>query len=304
MNNLVGVIGLGNMGGTIAEKIAEKFQIIGFDIDPNKRKVLNEMGIQTADSLESLADAVNIVVLSMPKSSISKSIVENIAPILKSGSAIIETSTILPMEAAELRDMSAVYDVKLIDAAILGGVGHVKNKTATILVGDSDNLLEDVSDILLSFSKEIQLMGEIGAGMSAKIINNGVAHAVMSVIVESAALAVNLGIMPEKVYELLSGETALLRPLTHRYHERIQNGEYAGGMSTANAKKDSSLFLNLAQQYQVPLFSIQAAHSVYEIATQEGYGDLDYAVIAKLWENWTNIDFCNKEELQCNNIKC
>lgn len=291
MKRTVGVIGLGNMGGAIAEKLAVKFQVIGFDIDEAKRLEVQQYGVKTVNTMTELVELTEVVILSMPKASISKTIVQQISPLLREGSIIVETSTILPTEVAELRGISQVHGVQLIDAAILGGVGHMKSQTATLLVGDSDDVTNQILDVLQAISVEVQMMGDIGAGMSAKIINNGVAHAVMSVIVESAALAVKLGIQPEKVYELLRGETALLRPLTHRYHERIQNGQYAGGMSTVNARKDSTLFLQLAQEKGVPLFSVQAAHSVYEMAAQEGFGEEDYAAIAKLWERWSDIDF-------------
>lgn len=291
MNKTVGVIGLGNMGSAIAEKLAVQFQVIGFDIDETKRVAVEQYGVQTVATMDELVEHTEVVILSMPKAAISKNIVQQISPLLKEGSIIVETSTVLPAEVAQMREMSQVHGVELIDAAILGGVGHMKSQTATLLVGDSDHATNQIMDILQAISAEVQMMGDIGAGMSAKIINNGVAHAVMSVIVESAALAVKLGIQPEKVYELLRGETALLRPLTHRYHERIQSGQYAGGMSTVNARKDSTLFLQLAQEKGVPLFSVQAAHSVYEMAAQEGFGEEDYAAIAKLWERWSDIDF-------------
>ncbi|MEK3937464.1 NAD(P)-dependent oxidoreductase [Sporosarcina sp. FSL W7-1349] len=287
----VGVIGLGNMGGAIAEILSSQYEVVGLDIDESRREAMKAFEIETTDSLAELAKQAEVIFLSMPRASISKSIIEEISPMLAKGSTIIETSTVLPSEVTEFRSMCWAHGVRLIDAAILGGVGHMKNKQANLLVGDSDGVVNQIIDILQAVSAEVQVMGPIGAGMSAKIINNGVAHGVMSIIVEAAALGVKLGIQPEKVYELLSGETALLRPLTHRYHERIQNGEYEGGMSTRNARKDSMLFLKLAQENDIPLFSIQAAHSVYEIATGEGYGDLDYAAIAKLWENWSDINF-------------
>lgn len=291
MKRKVGIIGLGNMGSAIAEKLATQFQVIGFDIDETKREAMKECGVEVEASMEAVVKQTDVVFLSMPKASISKGIVQQISPMMKRDSIIVETSTILPAEVAELRGISREYGVQLIDAAILGGVGHMRTQTAALLVGDSDNAADRIMEVLQAISSEVQMMGEIGAGMAAKIINNGVAHAVMSVIVESSALALKLGIQPEKVYELLKGETALLRPLTHRYHERIQNGQYAGGMSTVNARKDSTLFLQLAQEKGVPLFSVQAAHSVYEMAAQEGFGDEDYAAIAKLWERWSDIDF-------------
>ena len=71
----------------------------------------------------------------------------------------------------------------------------------------------------------------------------------------------------------------------------MANGDYGGGMSVANARKDSMLVLETAQDCGVPLFATLAAHTPYEIAAQQGMGDLDYAALAKLWETWCGLDF-------------
>lgn len=291
--SLIGVIGLGNMGSAIAEQLNKEFGVIGFDINESRCREINQLGIRTVDSLEKAAEKASFVILSMPKATISHEIIKVIAPVMQKDSVIIETSTVLPDEVRQFREICSENDVNIIDAAILGGVGHMRSRTAELLVGDSDEVFDQVEPVLQAISKKVHLMGALGSGMAAKVINNGVAHAVMSVIVESGALAVKLGIQPEQFYQLLSGETALQRPLTHRYHERIQEGKYEGGMSTNNARKDSTLFLKLAQENGVPLFSIQSAHTVYEIAAKNGYGQEDYAAIAKLWESWSDISFQN-----------
>jgi 3-hydroxyisobutyrate dehydrogenase-like beta-hydroxyacid dehydrogenase len=82
-------------------------------------------------------------------------------------------------------------------------------------------------------------------------------------------------------------EAGLLRPLTHRFAERVLHDDYAGGMPTEAARKDSTLALAMAQETGVPLFAVQAAHTVYELAVAGDLGRLDYASIAGLWERWT-----------------
>jgi 3-hydroxyisobutyrate dehydrogenase-like beta-hydroxyacid dehydrogenase len=62
-------------------------------------------------------------------------------------------------------------------------------------------------------------------------------------------------------------------------------------MSVSNARKDSVLALETAQDLQVPLFATLAAHSAYEIAEAKGLGDLDYAALAQLWEDWAGVSF-------------
>lgn len=48
--------------------------------------------------------------------------------------------------------------------------------------------------------------------------------------------------------------------------------------------------LDLARDLGVPLFTMQASHTVYDIAKAEGLGQLDYASISKLWEGWLDIN--------------
>jgi 3-hydroxyisobutyrate dehydrogenase len=38
-----------------------------------------------------------------------------------------------------------------------------------------------------------------------------------------------------------------------------------------------------------------ASHTPYEIAEALGMGNLDYASLATLWEQWTGIQFSEKE---------
>lgn len=55
------------------------------------------------------------------------------------------------------------------------------------------------------------------------------------------------------------------------------------------ARKDSTLALRLAEHTKIPLFTIQAAHTAYELGMAAGLGRQDYASIATLWEGWTGL---------------
>ena len=49
------------------------------------------------------------------------------------------------------------------------------------------------------------------------------------------------------------------------------------------------LLLQLAEHTKIPLFTIQAAHTAYELGMAAGLGRQDYASIATLWEGWTGL---------------
>ena len=69
---------------------------------------------------------------------------------------------------------------------------------------------------------------------------NAVLHAVMVALIEAGAMATKLGLPMQTLVDILKREEGLMRPLTHRVQERIMQGNYAGGMSVSNARKDST----------------------------------------------------------------
>ena len=113
----------------------------------------------------------------------------------------------------------------------------------------------------------------------------------MVVLIEAGAMASKLHIPMDAMIGILARPDGIMRPLEHRMRDRMCHGDYAGGMSVTNARNDSTLALETAQDFGVPLFATLAAHTPYEIADQLGYGDLDYAALAKLWESWCDVKF-------------
>jgi len=217
--------------------------------------------------------------------------VATIAPLMGDGGLIIETSTVNPADVQALAGAAEPHGVRVIDAAILSGVAQMYKGTSALLIGGDDADVAAARPVLDALAVRQKHFGPLGAGMAAKVVNNAVAHAVMVVLVEAGAMAKATGVSGQDLVDLLTGEDAgLTRPLTHRFAERIMRGAYDGGMPTEAARKDSTLALELAQHTGVPLFAIQAAHTVYELGVNDGLGRDDYASIARLWERWTGRD--------------
>ncbi len=288
----VGLFGLGNMGAAIAARLREEWPVLAVEPDAERgRQVAEDLDLDLADAVSELAGS-NVVVLSLPSPAVSRHVVGELVEVLQPGSLVIETSTINPTDAWELRDLCAPASVRLVDAAILSSVAQVRAGTSMLLIGGEDEDVACAQPVLDRLAARQRHLGAVGSGMSTKVLNNAVAHAVMVILAEVGALAAATGVRREDLAALLAEPDAgLMRPLTHRFSERMLQGEYDGGMSTEAARKDSTLALALAQSSQTPLFAIQAAHTVYELAMSEGYDRLDYASVAKLWETWTGRPF-------------
>lgn len=284
---MTGLFGLGNMGAAVAARLAAVGEVIAYDADPAKK---GGDGVRVAAAPEEVA-AAGTVVLSLPTPAVSRSVTETIAPLMGDGGLVIETSTVNPADVRALHDVAAPYGVRVVDAAILSGVAQMYAGTSMLLIGGADADVAAARPVLDALAGRQKHFGPLGSGMAAKVVNNAVAHAVMVVLVEAGAMATANGVSGHDLVELLVGDDAgLTRPLTHRFAERIMRGEYDGGMPTEAARKDSTLALELAQHTGVPLFAIQAAHTVYELGVNDGLGREDYASIARLWERWTGRD--------------
>ncbi|MEI2415884.1 NAD(P)-binding domain-containing protein [Orrella sp. JC864] len=283
----VAVYGLGNMGYLVAERVAARFATKVSDLDRAQvRRACDSFKAEPIEGPQDVGD-VDVVVLSLPSPAISLAILEQIAPVLPRHAVVLETSTVNPKDMHACKRLLDRFGLRIVDASVAAGVSQMKAGTATLLLGGPQPAIDDSRPVLDAIAEKQIYFGDTGAGAAAKVINNAVAHAVMVVVAEAGSLATAAGVSREKLVELLADkQMGLHRPLTHRYAERIMQGNYEGGMPLDAARKDSVLALELAQNLGVPLFAIQGSHTIYEIAAAAGYGRDDYAAIAKVWADW------------------
>jgi 3-hydroxyisobutyrate dehydrogenase-like beta-hydroxyacid dehydrogenase len=287
----IGVIGLGNAGLALATPLLREFNVVGYDRDAKRVGLARSTGLRMAASAAEVSRECEIVLLSLPSPAASLAAAGELAQGVLKGRLVIETSTVGPHDVDALRDLVVQHGASLVDSAIIGGVHKLAEGKTTFLVGASAQDYERAKPILEAASEEIFHLGETGSGMRAKLVNNAIAHTTMVMLLEGAALAVKAGVPVDVFYTLMSRESGLMRPLTHRFGERIRQQDFEGGMPTANARKDSALALELARELGVPLFTMQASHTVYEMARSHDLDRLDYASISKFWEEWLNIGF-------------
>lgn len=291
MPTTVGIVGLGNAGSAMASALSGKMPLIGFDKNPSRQQAVAHLALDWVATLADIAHRAGTVILSLPHPEISKAVVTELVQATQAPELIIETSTVTPTVAQALHAICQPRQVRFIDAAIASGVASMAAGTITFLVGGAPEDVAMAHPVLQAMATSIMHLGAVGSGMGAKVVVNAVVHAVMVTLIEAGAMAMKLGLPMQTLVDILRRDEGLMRPLTHRVQERIMQGHYAGGMSVSNARKDSTLALAIAQELGIPLYAIQASHTPYEIAEAVGMGDLDYAALATLWEQWVGVQF-------------
>ena len=201
----------------------------------------------------------------------------------------------LPEDVEALHEVLGPVGAVVIDAAIIGGVHKLAKGQGVFLIGLPEQEAGLAGETLRSISEEIFFLNGRGDGMRAKLVANAVSHTTYVLLLEAAALAAAQNIPMSVFTRLMERESGLMRPLKHRFAERLRAKDFSGGMSTINARKDSNLILETARSLDIPLFAIPAAHTAYEIAVAEGLGSQDYASMGQLWEKWLDTTYFNEE---------
>lgn len=294
----IGLIGLGNAGRAILQALSGSRALLVYDRDPERCQGLSEIcghDPVLASSAADLARDADLILLSLPTPAASLSVAQEIRATVRPGATVVETSTVRPEHVEQLDTLLFPAGARVIDAAVIGGVHKLAAGRGVFLVGPPEEETGPAGPVLRSIAEEIFFLKGRGDGMRAKLVANAVSHSAYVLLLEAGALAAAQNIPLSVFHRLMERESGLMRPLTHRFGERLRKHDFEGGMSTANAKKDSTLILETAQTLGVPLFAIQATHAVYEIAMREGLENLDYASMGQLWEKWLGVSFADED---------
>ena len=166
------VAGLGAMGLPMANRLyKDGFNVFGFDIvSPNDQHLplLPQLSDLTGDDslLVVVRDASQVEEICFTQQAVFK------APTYPK--TLIVCSTISPNAIYRLSDQLP-KDVCLIDAPMSGAPYRAKNGTLTFMIGGEPLGISPFKPLFQSLGSDIHYLGELGSGMTAKVLNNYVA---------------------------------------------------------------------------------------------------------------------------------
>lgn len=196
---VVGALGLGAMGGPIAEHIRRAgFDVRCLDTDPEATRPLAALGARVCDSLEELATGTDVCLVCLRS---DEDVLEACLPgsgllaFLKPGSVLVICSSVRPETCQKLA--GAANTVQLLDAALTGGVRGAEAGEINLLVGGDEAPLRDARPVFDAFCAAVHHLGELGSGQVGKTVNNLIHWAQIATIAEALSLGSRLGVPPE-----------------------------------------------------------------------------------------------------------
>lgn len=284
----VGVVGLGIMGGTMAEALLQQgYEVCGSDIDPQAQARLKRAGGVSLSSAAEVAARSDVLIVSLSTSKALAQVTESMACMPRVDGRrppiVIETST-LPMADKEacakaLRKLGIVT----LDAPISGTAVRIKERAWTFFVSGQEAAYRKVLPVLQVFTDKVSFVGPYGNGTKMKLAANHLVAIYNVAYAESVTLARKMGLDPQDVLDLFGNSPVLGTGVMRLRMPMMLARQYSPPtMKVEVWQKDMQVIGDMAKSVDcpTPLFSTCAA--VYTSAMAQGLAMQDTASTAEV----------------------
>ncbi|MCE7029466.1 NAD(P)-dependent oxidoreductase [Jiella avicenniae] len=213
----IAVLGIGLMGSRMAPRLIDAgHDVTVWNRTREKALPLVEKGATLAETPAEAVTGADVVIVMLEHGGIVGEVLfgmpEAAVKGLAKGSLLIDMSSIRPAEAREHAARLAEAGVDYLDAPVSGGTVGAEAGTLAIMCGGSAEDFDRAEPILRKLGTPT-LVGPIGSGQLAKLINQLIVGATIGAVAEGLAMASAGGADPASVRKALMGGFAQSRVL-------------------------------------------------------------------------------------------
>ena len=269
MKKHIGIIGLGDMGFSMAQNILKAgYQLTGFDLREERLEMLEALGGKRASSpaeVGEVADAVFIMVMTGKQAESIVSGEDGLLKTMNPGKTILLTATIEHHEARSIGKTVAKKGVHLIDAPVSGGQNGAESGTLALMAAADKKVWDENLDLMKAVGENIFHVGEeIGIGQTVKASLQALIGCTFTAIFESLVLGSKAGVSGKVLYEVFSA-SGVSSPLFKNCAKLIMDRKFKDtGSQIGTMYKDLGITMDLARQNGVPMFTTAAAQQLFQ----------------------------------------
>lgn len=216
-------------------------------------------------------------------------------PAIRRGYTVIDMGTSFPAQTRRLAARVIEQGGRYLDAPVTGGPKGAQDGTLTIMVGGDASTLESVRPLLAAMGSSIYHFGDIGAGHTAKLVQNMIGIVSAAAIAEGFALAGATGLDHEKLFQMLSSSTSASPALKSMVPKIFARAFYQVNFRLDLAYKDLRQATQLAWEMTVPLPTANGAAELLQLARALGFGSQDSTAVVRGLETLLKIEITGGE---------
>jgi len=166
---------------------------------------------------------------------------------MSSGSIIVDHTTASASLAREIHSVAAEKSIGFLDAPLSGGQAGAEGGQLTIMVGGDEADFARAGPVMDCYAKAITLIGAVGCGQLAKMVNQICIAGVVQGLAEGLHFARRADLDVSKVIDAISKGAAQSWQMENRW-ESMVNDEFEFGFAVDWMRKDLAIALQEAQQ--------------------------------------------------------
>jgi 3-hydroxyisobutyrate dehydrogenase-like beta-hydroxyacid dehydrogenase len=275
----VGLIGLGNMGTAIAERVLEAgYPLVLHNRTLEKAAPYVDRGATLAETPADLAEEVDVVLTSLANDEAFEHVAEKVLAAAHPASVLVDLSTVSPAVSARVASLADEASADYLRAPVSGNPTVVRAGNLTLIVSGPREALERVEPVLRAIGPAIHYVGDAEQARVVKLAINLMIAGLAELMSEALVLGERSGVSREALLEVMAS-SAVGAPFVKYKTEPLLADDFSATFTTALMEKDIDLVLDAAGQSEVELPLAQHLKALLRSAVEAGYADDDFMAL-------------------------
>jgi 3-hydroxyisobutyrate dehydrogenase-like beta-hydroxyacid dehydrogenase len=285
----VAFLGLGIMGRPMAANLVKA----GHNVTVWSRTSGKSVeGAQSANSPAEAAQGAEVVWMCVSDTNAVESVLfgpQGVQGSLTDGMTVVDSSTISPSATRKFAERLGTRGVRYVDAPMTGSKVAAESGNLIFIVGGDEPVVQSLEPLFAAMGKSFFRVGETGKGQSAKLVMNLQIALIYEGFAEGLTLATKLGVDVEKLMPVI--QASMIRSGVVDYKAPfVLKRDFTPNFPLRLMHKDIRLTLEAAKEVRVKLPALETVEEIYEMATEDGHENLDYAATLTLLEKWAGVE--------------
>ena len=275
----VGLIGLGNMGTAIAERILDAgYRLVLNNRTPEKAEALAARGAVVAGTPAELAGQVDVVLTSLADDDALEAVAREVVGAARPGAVLVDVSTVSPAASARVAGWAEEASVEYLRAPVSGNPAVVRAGNLSFIVSGSAETLARVEPVIRAIGPTIHHVGQGEQARVVKLAINLMIGGLAQLMAEALVLGEAAGVSRASLLEVM-GSSAAGAPFVKYKTEPLLHDDFSATFTTALMEKDIDLVLDAAEDVGVDLPMAREMKMLVRAAIEAGYGDDDFMAL-------------------------
>lgn len=254
MPTRVGFIGIGNMGWPMAANVAKAgHDLAVYDLARERvARFAAEHNSRAATSVGEIAQNEFVITMLPTSQHVRDALLTDesgaFAKSLRPSAIIIDMSSSDPVATRQLGPEIARHGATLLDAPVSGAVPRAITGKLAIMIGGGDkSAIARAKPLLSAMGDRLFETGPLGSGHAMKALNNYIAAAGYTAVVEALMIGEKFGLDQSVMVDILNASTGRNFTTENMIKQQILSGQFATGFALGLMAKDVKIAADLGE---------------------------------------------------------